>query len=117
MDLNRNGKDDFLEVADGIVEAVTNAAHWVQGILVGLAAEAAQAPQLFADVLNHVKTNDDGSAKPIGEVVADFLTVIYNDGHHVLEGVETNAVEAVRKVESGVVEAVAGLTLQKVPGK
>jgi len=39
LDLNRNGKDDFLEVKDGIVEAVKSAGAWllaeIQGLIPG----------------------------------------------------------------------------------
>jgi hypothetical protein len=111
LDLNRNGKDDFIEIADGILGAVEQAGSWLRGEVAGLL-PATQ--DIFTGALNQAK-GPPGTAKPIGEVVADTLTILYNEGHDLFVGAEDVVKAEAKTIKSSVIEAAAGLTLQPVP--
>lgn len=115
MDLNKNGKDDVKEVVDGVTDfiskegiligaAVADAVKWLQGELAGV-------PDIVQGKLSEIiqLAKGDGT-KPIGEVVADALTISYNDGHHLFSDVEAGVVDGVKAIKSSVIEAVARIT-------
>lgn len=115
MDLNNNGKDDGQEIIDGATDfisqegiligtAVGNAVKWLQGEIAGIPS-AVQAK--LADIIKQAK--GDGT-KPVGEVVADALTIAYNDGHAIFDGVEAEVVAGVKAIDSAVIEAAARIT-------
>lgn len=111
LDLNRNGKDDFLEIGDGILEAVEQAGSWLRGEIAGLL-PATQ--EVFSGALDIAK-GEAGKAKPIGEVVADTLTILFNEGHDLFTSAADEVKAEAKTISSSVIEAAAGLTLQPVP--
>lgn len=110
LDLNRNGRDDFLEIKDGVLEAVTSAGAWLAGEIAGLLPGVQQA---LNDALNTAKGT--GATKPIGEIVADTLTILYNEGHDIFNEASDEVKAGAKEIKSSVIEATAGLTLQKAP--
>jgi hypothetical protein len=113
IDLNKNGKDDIQEIADGIKQFIrdegtligshiASATAWLQGEAAGIP-DAAQ--QYFSAALAKVKATG-GS---LGEQVADMLTLLYNDTLHEAVGLGQEASTALKDIKSEVVSAAVGL--------
>lgn len=106
MDLNNNGKDDVQELKEAagafihdaeksLEDAATAGWHWLQNELAKLTDEV-------KTDLKAALVQAAGDDKPIGEVVADTLTILARDG-----------MDLVEQVGSDVIEALAGLTTVK----
>lgn len=114
IDLNKNGKDDVQEIADGIKEfiakeatliseEVASATNWLQGELAGLP-DSAQ--QFFAAAVSKAQS----SGGTLGEQIADTLTLLYNDGLHAAVGIGEDVGAMLKAIPSEVVTAAVGIT-------
>lgn len=104
MDLNNNGKDDVQELKDAagtfltavghdLVAAAEAAWEWLKAELAKLSAQALA--MLKAAVVEAFGNGD----RPLGEVVADTLTILYREARELAD-----------EIKSDVVTALVGLT-------
>lgn len=107
MDLNKDGKDDlqqlrtFIEdVGTDLLETANAAWEWLKAELAKLTARA------LAVLKSAIQSAlaSAGAGRPLGEVVADTLTILYREARDIFD-----------EFKSDVVQAMVGLTVARRP--
>lgn len=117
MDINKNGKDDLQEIVDGVnqfiadakagnvtslVQDLRNGAAWAVNEFDALCMEA---QNFFQAIIARVRA----SAGPLGEQVADVLTLLYNEALHAASGLSQVASDQLKALSSQAITAALGL--------
>lgn len=107
MDINQDGKDDIQQLKDFLSDVGTDLLENAAAAWEWLKNELAKIKQLFADGLEIIKAAINQAigqfgSRPLGELVADTLTILANTAKHIFD-----------VTKSDVLTALIGLTAPK----
>ena len=99
LDLNNNGVDDLEELSTFIRDIGTDLLEDAAAAWEWLKQEAKKITALFADAMVVIKAAvlkalGDVLTRPLGEIVADTLTILYREARHIAEVVSSDFITA-----------------------